>query len=90
MEIPLQETLCPVRRVVHLRCEPRVSQSFTLTMEAVCSSETWVLTRTTRRRILHCYRRENMKPYECSLILFQLNENLMFHLIGRLTLAMDQ
>jgi hypothetical protein len=44
-----------------------VVKTFTLKMEAICSSETSIVTRTIRRyhvledSILHCYRRENIK-----------------------------
>jgi hypothetical protein len=57
------------RRVVTANIVPELADSFTQMMKVVYSSETSVLTRTTRRHILedgilHSHRRENLKSYK--------------------------
>jgi hypothetical protein len=72
MWIILEATLVFLRGVLQLlvtaNVVPIVLIIFILMMEAIISSETSVLTRTTRRHILgnstvHSYRRENLKYY---------------------------
>jgi hypothetical protein len=48
MEISRHEAFFAFRREVHPRCKPS-GKSFTLNVEAICSTETSVLTRTTLR-----------------------------------------
>jgi hypothetical protein len=70
MQIRLQVALFRVRSEVIQAASQGNSESFTLKMEATCSSETLVLTTITRRHyiseenILNYYRREDMRSYK--------------------------
>jgi hypothetical protein len=73
-----------LRLLVTTNVVPGSGILFTLTMEALFSSETWVLTGAKRRHILedcilHSHRRENLKSYKPCLVLHRHSDRLQLH-----------